>query len=106
MRLWYHALTRQYRLSSGAFSQNFATLAEAQRALARVRGWTIAERGALRADTVYTCYLRMRLDNSQLPRPLQVSVLGNRDWVLASAWYRWSYQPPSVERGERGERAP
>jgi hypothetical protein len=98
-RLWFHALTRQYRLSSGAFSQSFGSLAEAQRALARLRGWKIAERGQLRPDTVYDVYLRMRLDTSQLPRPFQVTVLGNREWVLASQWQRLAYMPAS--NGER-----
>lgn len=98
IRLWYHALTRQFRLSGGPLSQNFATLAETQRALARLRSWTIADRGTLLPGYTYICYLRMRLDNSQLPRPLQVSVQGNRDWSLASSWYRWTYLPAAEER--------
>jgi Domain of unknown function (DUF4390) len=98
-RLSYNALTRQYRLSSGTLSQSFASLTEAKRVLARVRSWAIAERGGLRADTTYDVYLRVRLDTSQLPKPFQVSVIGNRDWNLASNWRRWRYTPPpSAER--------
>lgn len=100
VRLWYHALTRQYRLASGALSQSFATLSEAHRALARLRGWTIADRAGLRTDTVYICFVRMRLDNSKLPRPLQVSVAGNRDWTLTSTWHRWMYQPTPPAGGD------
>ena len=93
-RLSYNALTRQYRLSTGALSQSYATLAEATRALSRVRSWTIAERGQLRSDATYDAYLRMRLDVSQLPKPFQVSVFGNRDWNLTSNWRHWRYTPP------------
>src|SRR5215467_2092902 len=37
LRLSYHALSRQYRLSSGALQQNFASLEEALNILKRVR---------------------------------------------------------------------
>jgi hypothetical protein len=93
IRLWYHALTRQYRVSTGALSQSFASLDEARRALARVRNWIVAERGVLANDTTYDCYLRMRLDVSQLPKPFQLTTLGNREWTLASEWKRWQYTP-------------
>lgn len=93
IRLWYHALTRQYRVSTGALSQSFASLDEARRALSRVRNWIIAERGVLANDTTYDCYLRMRLDVSQLPKPFQLTTLGNREWTLASDWKRWRYTP-------------
>lgn len=93
LRLWYHALTRQFRLSTGALSQSFGSLDEAERALSRVRNWQIADRGQLVNDAVYEAYLRMRLDVNQLPKPFQVSVLGNREWTLASEWKRWRYSP-------------
>jgi len=93
LRLWYHALTRQFRLSSGALSRSFASLEEAERALSRVRNWQIAERGQLASDAAYEAYLRMRLDVNQLPKPFQLSILGNREWTLASDWKRWRYMP-------------
>ena len=40
IRLSYHALTRQYRLSVGALHQAFPSLAEALRLLARLRHWS------------------------------------------------------------------
>lgn len=99
LRLSFHALTRQYRISSGALSQSFPTLAEAQRSLARLRSWQLAERGELRAETEYDVYLRMRLDTTQLPKPFQLSVFGDRDWILASPWRRWKVVPgPMMER--------
>ena len=96
LRLWFHALTRQYRLSSGALSQSFATLADAQRALARLRSWRVADRADLSADNEYDLALRMRLDTSQLPKPFQVSVIGDRDWTLTSNRVRWRYVPTNA----------
>jgi hypothetical protein len=94
-RLSYNAITRQYRVSSGgALAQNFASLAEAQRAVARVRDWLVIERGQVKQDESYLIALRMRLDLSQMPKPFQVSAIANRDWTLASEWKRWRFTPP------------
>jgi hypothetical protein len=88
-RLSFHALTRTYRLSTGTLHQSFTTLDEALRALGLVREWLVLPPGALRPDTTYNAYVRMRLDTTQLPKPFQVSALANRDWSLASAWKKW-----------------
>jgi hypothetical protein len=96
-RVSFHALTRTYRLSSGALTQSFNSLAEALRTMSRVRGWTVMERDRLRPDTTYLIAVRMRLDTTQLPKPFQVSAIANRDWTLASSWYRWQYTPPPAE---------
>jgi hypothetical protein len=94
-RLSFHALTRTYRLSSGALTQSFPTLSEALRTLSRVRSWLVADRGQLKSDTRYVAGVRMRLDTAQLPKPFQVSALANRDWTLASNWYRWDINTPA-----------
>jgi Domain of unknown function (DUF4390) len=100
LRLSYHALTRQFRLSSGALHQAFESLEEAQRALSRVRSWQVLARGQLRPGETYDCYLRVRLDVSQLPRPFQISAFANREWTLASGWKRWRFSVP-VERPQK-----
>lgn len=92
-RLSYHALTRQYRLSSGALHQSFSSLDEALSILSRLRNWQVAEKGALRADETYLASLRLRLDLTQMPKTFQVSALANKDWNLASDWVRWSFSP-------------
>lgn len=52
-RLSYHALTRQYRLSTGALHQSYATLGEALRMLSRLRNWVVIEKEAVKsADKV------------------------------------------------------
>lgn len=90
-RLSYHALTRQYRLSSGALYQNFTTLADALRVLSRLRGWTVAEKGVLKSGSTYQAALRLRLDVQQLPKPFQLTALTSREWNFGSDWQRWSF---------------
>lgn len=98
-RLTYHALTRQYRLSTGALHQSFGTLEEALRVLSRVRGWIVAEPDRLRPGDVLSAALRVRLDTSQLPKPFQVEALSNKNWILSSDWKRWTFTvPPPVDR--------
>lgn len=97
-RLSYHALTRQYRLSTGALHQNFPTLEDALRVISRIRDLQVAERGALRPGNVYEARLRVQLDLTQLPKPLQVTAIGNRDWNLGGQWFQWTYAPaPGAE---------
>lgn len=97
-RLSYHALTRQYRLSTGGLHQSFTTLSEAVQVLARLRNWVVVERGekGVRPGESYDAALRLRLDVTQLPRPFQITALGNRDWSLASDWKTWQTTPPPL----------
>lgn len=92
LRLSYHALTRQYRVASGALYQSFSSLPEALRVLSRVRSWQVLERAELDAGTEYQAGLRMRLDVTQLPKPFQLNALTSRDWNLASEWRRWPFR--------------
>jgi hypothetical protein len=101
-RLSYHALTRQYRLSKGGLHQSFDTLSEALRVLSRLRNWAVidgrGEKSVVQAGDTYMVALRMRLDINQLPRPFQISALGNKDWSLASDWKVWQATLPVEAR--------
>ena len=92
LRLAYHALTRQYRVSSGALHQNFSNLADALRILSRVRSWHVLERAEAGAGSDYQAALRVSLDLTQLPRPFQVNALTSREWNLTSEWQRWPFK--------------
>lgn len=98
-RLTYHALTRQYRLSTGVLHQSFTSLAEALRVLSRLRHWPVVEAGLLQPGESLFAALRIRLDISQLPKPFQVEALSNKDWVLAADWKRWNFVVPAVAHG-------
>jgi hypothetical protein len=96
-RLSYHALTRQYRLSSGALAQSFQTLDEALRILSRVREWQVADKGALKPGVTYQAAVRLHLDLSELPKPLQVTAIGRKEWNIGADWYRWTHTVPERE---------
>lgn len=88
IKLSYNILTRQYRISRGALFQNFATLDEVMRILARQNSAYIPAE-AMKKDGNYIAAVRLRLDTKQLPKLMQVNVLTGRDWDLDSGWYRW-----------------
>ncbi|MDD2885463.1 MAG: DUF4390 domain-containing protein [Dechloromonas sp.] len=111
-RLSYHALTRQYRLSTGGLHQSFDSLAAALQVLARVRNWLVIDKPdksdksdkagrTIAPGEGYNAAVRLYLDISQLPRPFQISALGNKEWTLASDWKRWpASQLPPASSGE------
>jgi len=92
-KLSYNALIRQYQLGNGAQQQTFDSLAEALHALSRVREWQVLDRSLLKKRYSYEAGLRMRLDVSQLPKPLQVNAIASKNWNLESDWYRWTLKP-------------
>src|SRR5438477_3637214 len=53
LRLSYHALSRQYRLSTGLLQQSFPSLEEALSVLRRLRNWLVVDRTATFADADY-----------------------------------------------------
>jgi len=94
LRLSYHALSRQYRLSTGLLQQSFPTLEEALNVLKRVRNWLVVERTVKLADADYDAAVRMRLDTTLLPKPFQLSALTGRDLQLESSWKRFIVRAP------------
>ena len=89
LRLSYHALSRQYRLSTGSLQQSFPTREEALHVLKRVRNWLVVEREVRLAEADYDAAVRMRLDTALLPKPFQLSALTGRDLQLESPWKRF-----------------
>lgn len=90
-KLAYNALTRQYRLSAGGLHQTFASLGEALRVIARVGALHVVDKGALKTGETYEAALRLSLDRGQLPKPLQVDALANRDWQVEATVQRWQF---------------
>ncbi|MSP96305.1 MAG: DUF4390 domain-containing protein [Betaproteobacteria bacterium] len=96
LRLSYHALSRNYRLSTGLLQQNYSTLDEALKVLRRVRNWQVVDRGAELTDANYEAAVRMRLDVTLLPKPFQLSALTSRDLNLESPWKRFGFRAPAL----------
>jgi uncharacterized protein DUF4390 len=96
LRLSYHALSRNYRLSTGLLQQNFATLEEALNVLKRLRNWLVVDRTVTFNDADYEAGVRLRLDASMLPRPFQLSALTSRELQLESPWKRFTVRPAQL----------
>lgn len=97
-RLSYHALTRQYRLAVGNLYQNFDTLEEALAALTRMHGLFVAETGALPRNEPLIASLRLSLDHSQLPKPLQIDALANDAWKVEAGTLTWQFTLPPEQQ--------
>jgi len=106
LKLSYNVLTGQYRISRGSLFQNFASLEDALNILARQNSPPISAE-LLKKDEGYVAEwikreenlvasVRLRLDNSQLPKLLQVNALSGSDWTLNSDWYQWEISPEAM----------
>jgi len=96
LRLAYQPLTGRWRVnivsglitsSSGlraTLNQNYDTLPEALSAIQRLARWKIAEVSEVEPDASYTLDLNFRLDLSQLPRPFQIGMAGQREWTISA----------------------
>jgi hypothetical protein len=81
-RVSYQPLTNTWRVGSGGLSQTVASQSEALSLVSRISGWRITEPARLAADQRYYVEFSYRLDTSQLPRPMQLSVGGLNEWAL------------------------
>lgn len=79
-RLAYQPLTASWRLSTGGLSQGYGSLSEALAPLTRVTGWPLLDGERFDAGERYYVEFSFKLDNSQLPQPMQIDLGG--DWKL------------------------
>lgn len=110
-KLSYSALTRQYRIKRDSLFQNFASLDDALRALGNQSSNPIPVEllnkssgyiaSLLRNNSNYTAFARMRLDVSQLPKPLQVNALTSDEWKLDSDGYSWMLVPAEIAQARK-----
>lgn len=94
MRLTYQPLTQRWKLSltqggggqtGFALNSTFDTLPEALQSLTRLSRWKIAEASDVDPDSKHNVDFTFRLDSSELPRPLQIGILGQSDWTLTAS---------------------
>ncbi|MDO9406221.1 MAG: DUF4390 domain-containing protein [Polaromonas sp.] len=95
VRLSFQPLTRRWRVNivagliagSGGLratlNQNYDTLQEALAGVQRISRWRIADNGDIDNESGHQLEFRFRLDLSQLPRPFQIGVAGQRDWNIS-----------------------
>ena len=95
IRLAFQPLTRRWRVNifSGlinntaglraTLNQNYDTLPEALYAVQRLSRWKIADNTDLDPDVTHQLEFGFSLDLSQLPRPFQIGVAGQKDWSIS-----------------------
>ncbi len=81
-RVAYQPLTSSWRVGLGGLNQTYPTLPDAMAAVTRSAGWKVADLGQLDADSRYTLEFSYKLDNAQLPSPMQIGLGGQADWVI------------------------
>ena len=81
-RVAYQPLTSNWRVGFGGFNQSFQSLIEALAAVSRSARWKVAELSQLDAESRHYLEFSWRLDNSQLPSPMQLGLGGQAEWVL------------------------
>ena len=96
IRLAYQPLTRRWRVNivSGldnnsvglraTLNQNYDALPEALSAVQRLSRWRIADNSEVELDVAHKLEFRFNLDLSQLPRPFQIGVSGQKDWSISA----------------------
>lgn len=85
-RISYSPLSRMYRVSQGGLTQSFENLDAALPLVKNVALWRVADESAVEKPENYLAQARIRLDLSRLPKPLQISIGGNSDWIVESDW--------------------
>jgi hypothetical protein len=82
-RVVFQPLTSTYRVTfDGGLSQNYTTRAEALATIGRGARWKIAENAQIDEGSRHYVEFSFRLDTSQLPRPMQIGIGGEKDWAL------------------------
>lgn len=99
LQLSYHPIQREYRLNSYetelfGLSQNFNNLFDALRVIKRLRHWQIIsanDANYLQNGKRYYANFSIYLDNSKLPKPFQISIIGDKTWQLSSDIKKWEF---------------
>ena len=87
--LSYHALSRQYLVNRGAHQQSYDSLAEAMHELVALDEWRAVEKSVLEKSEVYKAALLIRLDQTKLPKAIQVNTIASEKWNISSQKFEW-----------------
>lgn len=95
IRLSFQPLTRRWRVNIAAglinnssglranLNQNYESLPDALSAVQRLSRWRIADNAEVDPDIVHKLEFSFTMDLSQLPRPFQIGVAGQKDWTIS-----------------------
>lgn len=91
-RIGFNALTRQWRIGTGALNFSVASLDDALKVVNTIRGWDVGDVAEQAKGTRLEGQLRMRLDNSLLPRPMQVNAINSSAWSIDTPWTAFEFE--------------
>lgn len=109
-KLSFNTLTQQYRISRGGLFQSFFELKDAlivlghqtappiPAAMLDNTGGGYLSRLTKKGSQI-GAYASMRMDLTQLPKPLQVNALANDQWSVESGPYHWDISPDASNNG-------
>jgi hypothetical protein len=93
--LSYHALSRQYLVNRGAHQLSFSSLNEAMHELVVLDDWKVVDKNLLEKPEVYKAALLIRLDQTKLPKAIQVDTIGSEKWNISSQKFEWTLKEAS-----------
>ena len=93
--LSYHALTKQYLVNRETHQKSFETLDEAVDELLQLTDLKVFEKVLIEKDANYKAALLMRLDQTKLPKAIQVDAIASEKWNITSQKYEWPLKPPA-----------
>ena len=88
--LSYHALSRQYLVIRNNHQQSFPNLQQAKEELSIIKSWPVVDKKLIKKGDAYSAAIKIRLDQTKLPKPVQVEAVGSDDWNMASERYHWT----------------
>ena len=88
--LSYHALSRQYLVTSDGLQKSFESFEEAEDAIASIRDLKVFRKSDVEKGLTYNAALLMRLDQKKLPKSLQVEAISSDGWQLSSQRFQWT----------------
>jgi hypothetical protein len=88
--LSYHALSRQFLIIRNKNQSSFNNLQQAKEVLSKIKDWAVIDKSLLKKGEPYQAALRVRLDQSKLPKPIQVEASGSENWTLVSERHQWT----------------
>ena len=109
LRLGYNALLRSFTLGVGGIAATYDSLPEALAAAGSLADWqgfdcrqvwktsckaaSFEQAKRSGQKTVYRARVRMYVDISQLPKPLQVNAFASDRWQMDSGSMEWTFKP-------------
>ncbi len=93
IRVSYNALLRQYYATVSGHTTTHASLEELLDYIGDFGDWAVLHQSQVSRKHSYVLSVRMYLDTSQLPKPLQVNAVASQRWQLDSGWREWNFRP-------------